>query len=101
MGEELDHGCDEEAGDGDQRAALAKQAAQLRLVARPVLKRYHLRDSHIVSDEYRTEYEPDVHQYAIGGDAVLAYVFHQLEIVANADDVEGDVADEFGQAVRQ
>lgn len=101
MGEEFDHRGDEEAGDGDERAALAKQAAQLGPVASPVFERHYLRNAHIVTDEYRPEDKSDIHQDAIGGDAVFAYVLHQLEIVADADDVEGDIADEFGQAVRQ
>ena len=101
MGKEFDHHGNEDAGDGDQRAALAKQAAQLRPVAGPVLERDNLRDAHIITNEHRSEYEPHIHQYTVGGDAVLAYVFHQLEIVADADDVEGDIAHEFRQAVRQ
>ena len=101
MGKEFYHHGDEDAGDGDQRAALAEQAAQLRPVAGPVLERDDLRDAHIVSDEHRPEYEPHIHQHAVGGDAVLAYVFHQLEIVADADDIERDIADEFREAVRQ
>ena len=57
------------------------------------------RYAYVVADEYGCEDEGDVHHHAVGRDAVFTQIFHQLEVIADGDDVHGDAAHIFRQTV--
>jgi hypothetical protein len=56
-------------------------------------------DGDVVADEDGGIDEGNVHHYAIGGDAVLTKETHELEVVADADDVHGNITHIFAQSV--
>ena len=78
---------------------MTKQAAQLAGVLCPVVEADDRAYGEIVAEEHSAEDEAYVHEYAVGSHAVLAQQTHQLQVVADAHDVEGDVADVFREAV--
>ena len=72
------------AGDAHQQDALAQQIFQLPVVLRAVVIADHRRAADGVADVDGDEDELDVHQHAVGGDAVLAGQPQQLEVVDHA-----------------
>ena len=69
------------------------------VVLRAVVEADHRRAADGVADEDGYEDELDVHQNAVGGDAVLADQAHELEIVEHTYQGGGDVAHQLGGAV--
>lgn len=87
------------AADGHQQDAFPQEIFQLTVVLRAVVEADHRRAADGVADEDGYEDELDVHQNAVGGDAVLADQAHELEIVEHTYQGGGDVAHQLGGAV--
>ena len=87
------------AADGHQQGAFPQEVFQLTVVLRAVVEADHRRAADGVADEDGYEDELDVHQNAVGGDAVLADQAHELEVVEHTHQGGGDVAHQLGGAV--
>ena len=61
---------------------------------------HNRRASDSVAKKKRDKNETHIHQRAVGGNAVFARDFYELQIVQNAHERERDIRDEFRRAVR-
>ena len=84
---------------GDQRHALGEDVFQLVTVVSPVMETDNRRRAHAVANHNGHEHECQVHDNAVSGDTVFAYILHQLVVIEHRHDRAGDIGEELAHAV--
>ena len=88
------------AGDEHQRQALAQHVFQLIMMVCAVMEADDGRTADAVTDGCADEDELDIHQHAVSGNAIFSKQAQELDVVEHGHERRGDVAHEFGRAVR-
>ena len=86
-------------GNRHNKDGFPQQALEFFPVLRTVVVADDRRGTHGIADEDSLKDHADVHQYAIGGNAVLSGVLHQLDIIQHTDQRHGDIAHQLGGTV--
>lgn len=93
---EQEHG---DRGDDDEAVAFLPQALQFTVILRAVVVADHGSGADGVADEDRHKDHAHVHQNAVRGNAVLALIADELDVVEHSHQRHGDVAHQLGRAV--
>ena len=81
-------------------AALPQEALQLIVIFGAVVIAHHRGAADGETDKHGAENHADIHQHAIGRNAVLSRVAQQLHILQHTHQRHGDIAHQLGGAVR-